>query len=203
MQLLIASRNPQKKAELAAILSDMGWDLLNLNDIADIPEVVEDGDSFNANAVKKAVETARYSAHLSLGDDSGLVVDALDGAPGIYSARFAGKEANDANNNAKLLSLLQEVPDEQRGARFVCAIAVAAPDGRFWTMEGICEGRIGRVADGTSGFGYDPLFIPNGCTGSFATMSAEEKHRISHRGRALQELQRCLPILMAELNSTT
>ncbi|MDO4539761.1 MAG: XTP/dITP diphosphatase [Syntrophomonadaceae bacterium] len=201
MRLLIASHNQKKKAELAAILSEMDIEVLSLAEVGALPMVEEDGDSFTANAVKKALQTAQNSGYLSLGDDSGLVVDALDGAPGIYSARFAGEDADDARNNAKLLDMLAEVPDERRTARFICALALANPGGKYWTVEGRCEGRIDRAPHGTAGFGYDPLFIPAGQDLSFAAMAAEDKHRISHRGQALKELKRLLPQIMTQLEA--
>lgn len=201
MRLLIASHNQKKKAELISILSALPVEVLSLDEVGALPEVVEDGDSFSANAVKKAVQTARASGHLCLGDDSGLVVDALDGAPGIYSARFAGEAADDAANNAKLLALLAATPAVERTARFVCVIAVATPQGRYWTVEGRCEGHIALEPQGSAGFGYDPLFIPVGRTQSFAQLGAEEKHRLSHRGNALRELKRLLPQIQEELEA--
>jgi len=185
-KLLIASRNQKKKNELQQILSDSAFALLSLDDLPPLPEVEEDGDTFAENAIKKAVTVARQTGLLTLADDSGLVVDALQGEPGIYSARYAGPEANDEKNNQKLLLALQNTPEQERTARFVCVIALAFPDGRVITVEGTCNGRIDRQSRGSEGFGYDPLFVPDGYEESFAQLSAQVKHSISHRGQALE-----------------
>lgn len=196
LELLIASRNQKKKKELETILSGFDVKLLSLDDLPPLPEVEEDGLTFAENAIKKALTVARQSKLLTLADDSGLVVDALQGAPGIYSARYAGPDANDAKNNRKLLQALQEIPDTERTARFVCVIALASPDGNVQTVKGSCEGRIDRTLHGAGGFGYDPLFIPDGYEQSFAELPAEEKNRISHRGMALQKIR---PLLQERL----
>jgi XTP/dITP diphosphohydrolase len=185
--LLIATRNAKKKRELQAILSAWNVQLLTLDDIKGMPEVEEDGSTFVENAAKKAETIARLSGCITLADDSGLVVDALNGAPGVFSARFAGAEANDENNNRKLLKMMQDVPEEERTARFVCVIAVAGPQGLINTVQGVCEGKIDLAPRGNGGFGYDPLFIPSGFDKSFAELSDAEKNKISHRGKALHE----------------
>ena len=184
--LLIATRNRKKKAELSEILAEWDVNLVSLEELEGIPEVDEDGATFTANALKKARTMAEISGLITLADDSGLMVDALGGAPGIFSARFAGPGCSDADNNAKLLSLLHEVPEAARTARFVCVIAVAIPGGEAETVKGICEGRIIASPRGQKGFGYDPLFIPAGFTSTFAELGEETKNQISHRGRALQ-----------------
>lgn len=184
--LLIATRNCKKKAELQEILADWEVNLVSLDELEGMPEVDEDGTTFAANALKKARTMAEISGLTTLADDSGLMVDALGGAPGIFSARFAGPGCSDADNNAKLLSLLREVPEAERTARFVCVIAVAIPGGKAETVQGICEGRIIASPRGQKGFGYDPLFIPAGFTSTFAELGEETKNQISHRGRALQ-----------------
>lgn len=189
LELLIATRNQKKKKELETILSGFDIKLLSLDDLPPLPEVEEDGLTFEENAIKKALTVARQSNLLTLADDSGLVVDALQGAPGVYSARYAGPDANDEKNNQKLLQALQGVPEAERTARFVCVIALASPDGNVQTVMGSCEGRIDRTLHGAGGFGYDPLFIPDGCGQSFAELPAEEKNRISHRGKALQKIR--------------
>ncbi|HEX3011765.1 MAG TPA: XTP/dITP diphosphatase, partial [Syntrophomonadaceae bacterium] len=166
--------------------------IVTLDDIEPLPEVEEDGVTFEANAIKKASINASLSGLVTLADDSGLVVDALDGKPGVYSARFAGEHANDEKNNQKLLALLNNIPEEQRTARFKCVIAICAPGGKTATVEGSCEGKIAIKPSGQQGFGYDPLFIPEGWEKSFAMLSGEEKNRISHRGKALQK---ALPII--------
>lgn len=187
--LLIATRNKKKRQELHEILKDWNIDIITLDDIKGIPEIEEDGSTFVDNAIKKASTVAALSGFITLADDSGLVVDALEGRPGVFSARFAGIDANDEKNNLKLLSMMQGLREEERTARFVCVIAVAEPDGRVQTVQGACEGRIANVASGQGGFGYDPLFIPLGLSQSFAELSDREKNAISHRGKALQEVK--------------
>lgn len=198
-KLLIATRNKHKKNELEAILA--GWEVqvLSLDDIPGVPEIVEDGATFAENAVKKARTTADLSGYITLADDSGLEVDALGGAPSIFSARFGGPEADDATNNHKLLYLLRDIVPDQRTARFVCVIAVAIPGGEMHTVRGVCEGHIADCGQGQGGFGYDPLFIPQGFNLTFAQLSEAEKNQISHRGQALlQALPYLRTILEAE-----
>lgn len=190
--LLLATRNQHKQRELTEMLAPLGIEVKSLMDFPECPEVEEDGQTFTANAIKKACSTAQYSGLTSLADDSGLEVKALGGQPGIYSARFAGEPGDDAANNRKLLELMQDVPADSRQARFVCEIAICHPDGEVRTVRGVCNGMIALEPKGTEGFGYDPLFLPEGCERSFAQLSAPEKNLISHRGRALQELQKLL-----------
>lgn len=187
--LLIATRNPKKKKELQEILSDFDVKLLSLDDIPPLPEIEEDGLTFQENAIKKALTVARLSNLLTLADDSGLVVDALQGEPGVFSARYAGPEADDDRNNQKLLQSLQNVEENKRTARFICVIALASPEGSVKTVMGSCEGMISRSPNGGEGFGYDPLFIPEGYDKSFAQLSPEIKNRISHRGVALNKIK--------------
>ncbi len=183
--LIIATRNPGKLEEIRQILGPE-IQLRSLADFADLPGIVEDGDTFEANAVKKARAVARHTGCPALADDSGLEVDALGGAPGVHSARFAGEKATDAQNNAKLLHLLGETPKEKRTARFRCVIVVTTPDGAVRTAQGRCEGRILKRPRGRGGFGYDPLFLVPALKLTFAELSPGEKNRISHRGRALK-----------------
>ena len=183
MQLLIATRNRHKLDEIQAILNSEDLEIIGLDDIPPIPETVEDGDSFEANAVKKATEAARSSGLTTLADDSGLEVDALDGAPGIHSARYAGEHGDDSANIVKLLKELGDAED--RTARFRCVIALATPEGEVRTVQGTCEGRIGFELCGENGFGYDPVFIPAGFSKTFAELTSAEKDSISHRGKAL------------------
>ena len=198
--LLIASHNTHKAGEIAAILGN-GFSVQSLANFPAAPEVVEDGDTFSANTVKKAIETASWLGSQTLGqalpdfvlaDDSGLAVDALGGAPGVRSARYAGGDGNstDAANNAKLLRALVGVADGNRGAQFQCVLALAAlgQGGEVRTFEGICRGRIARAESGEDGFGYDPLFIPDGHDLSFAELGPDIKNSISHRARALAKL---------------
>lgn len=172
--LTVATKNPGKLREIREILGSEAR-LLSLADFPDVGDIVEDGRTFEANAIKKALAVASQTGHVSLADDSGLEVDALDGAPGVYSARFAGEKATDEQNNRKLLRLLEDVPDAQRTARFRCVIAVGAPDGSVQTAEGTAEGRILHSPRGTGGFGYDPLFLVSGLRRTFAELPSEEK----------------------------
>jgi len=205
IKLLVATRNRHKLEEIRAILGP-GFECRSLEDFPDAPRVTEDGRTFAENAEKKARALAQWLAGrpearsgqpwLVLADDSGLETDALDGAPGVCSARFAAEEADgpencsDAANNAKLLRLLRDAPPERRGARFRCVMALSSvPPGETRFFEGVCEGRILEAPRGTGGFGYDPLFAPEGGRRAFAEMSAEEKNRLSHRARALAALK--------------
>ncbi|QGT98878.1 Nucleoside 5-triphosphatase RdgB (dHAPTP, dITP, XTP-specific) [Candidatus Syntrophocurvum alkaliphilum] len=190
--LLIASRNQKKKSELEDILSDIDVEIITLDDINEIPEVIEDGSTFEENAIKKAEMTAELSGYITLADDSGLEVDYLNGEPGIYSARFAGDNATDEKNNEKLLDLLQNIEKEQRTARFKCVIAISIPNGKTYIADGECNGIIADTPRGDGGFGYDPLFIPDGYNESFAELDKEEKNSISHRGRALKKAKKII-----------
>lgn len=183
MKLLIATKNKNKLQEIRDCLDLPNVEVLSAWDIPGCPDVEEDGVSFEENAAKKAVEMARHAGLWALADDSGLEVDALDGAPGIYSARYAGIPTDNDANNRKLLNELADKDD--RTARFRCVIALSSPDGICRTVQGSCEGQIAMACRGDQGFGYDPLFIPDGHDVTFAQMNADEKHAISHRGRAL------------------
>lgn len=184
MKLLIASRNHDKVREIKAALALRSVEMIAACDLPGLPEVAEDSDTFHGNAVKKAVTLALASGLWTLADDSGLSVDALDGAPGVRSARFAGDNGDYKANNAMLLDRMRD--QEIRSARFHCVIALSSPDGRAQIVEGVCEGRITREPRGSSGFGYDPLFVPNGHDKTFAEMSASAKNSVSHRGKALE-----------------
>jgi XTP/dITP diphosphohydrolase len=184
MRLLVATSNPHKLREIAAIFNLPGLRMVTLRDFPNIPEVVEDGETFEANAVKKALEPCLASGLWTMADDSGLEVRALNWAPGVRSARYAGEPADYEANNTRLLRELAEAAD--RTARFRCVIALASPDGTCRTVEGRCEGRIAERPSGAGGFGYDPLFVPDGCSLTFAEMPQAEKNAISHRGNALR-----------------
>jgi len=186
MELVLATRNEHKVSEIRGILKGYDVELLSFHDLPDLPEVVEDGATLDANAIKKAVEIARATGLPSLADDSGLEVDALDGAPGVHSARYAGPECDDEANNSKLLAELERVGDAERGAAFRCVIALATPAGLVGTVEGKTTGVIVRERRGDEGFGYDPLFLPDGFEHTYAEMKAAEKNAISHRGRAVR-----------------
>lgn len=190
MEIVLATRNKKKIEEIKRITIDLPITVLSLDNFPNCPETVEDKDTFEGNAVKKALEACRCTGKPSLADDSGLEVDALGGAPGVYSARYAGVtgSGNDVKNYEKLLFELTNVPDHKRGARFVCCMALAFPDGTVKTFFGYAEGCIGREPKGMTGFGYDPVFIPDGHKRTFAEMTGEEKDRLSHRGKALEKL---------------
>ena len=185
MKLLVATRNKHKLEEIRQIFALPGLTLLAADDVPGLPEdVVEDAATFEGNALKKARELCRASGLWTLADDSGLEVAALNNAPGVYSARYAGEPCSYPANNAKLLRELEGKAD--RRARFRCVIALCAPDGREWTVEGRCPGRIIDELRGANGFGYDPLFVPDGFEQTFAELDGASKNRISHRGNALR-----------------
>jgi len=185
--LVLATRNAGKTAEIRDLLQAFPVQICNLDDFGPIPEIEEDGTTFDENAYKKAHFAARMLGLPALADDSGLSVEALGGAPGIYSARYAGENATDADRCAKLL---QEMEGEhQRQAAFECVISIAVPEGPALTYEGRCEGQITRQPKGANGFGYDPVFFYPPGNKTFAEMTMAEKSEVSHRGRALQELQ--------------
>jgi len=186
MQLLVATRNKHKLEEIRQIFSVSGLTLLAADEVAGIPaDVEEDADTFEGNALKKARELGIASGLWTLADDSGLEVAALNNAPGVYSARYAGEPCSYPANNAKLLSELEGM--NNRRARFRCVIALRAPDGREWTVEGRCEGHISEAGHGTNGFGYDPLFVPDGYSQTFAELDSTTKNSLSHRGHALRK----------------
>ena len=201
-ELLLATGNPKKVAELRALLADSGVTVLVPADVGGLEDVVEDAPSFAGNAAKKAVAAARATGKWTLADDSGLEVAYLDGEPGVRSARWAGEHGNDALNNERLLERRAGVATEERGARFVCALALARPDGEIVAeIEGTAHGRILEEARGTRDFGYDPLFLftEEGfeATGrGFAELAPEAKSAVSHRGRALRDLAARLGELM-------
>ena len=196
--LLLATRNRGKLKEIKKLLDDLPFNIVDLSRYPSIEIVEESGDTFAANACLKASGYARQAAVLTLADDSGLIVDALDGAPGVHSARYAGERASDGERTEKLLRALAEVPPSQRGARFVSVIAIAQNEGKIVNMSfGECKGAIAREPRGYGGFGYDPIFIPEGFTLTFAQLEAAEKNRISHRARALSKAAGFLRALTA------
>ena len=192
-ELLVATNNAGKVRELARLLAEMPLRLRLLSEFGDIPEAVESGSTFAENAVLKATHYSALSGLFTLSDDSGLAVDVLGGRPGVYSARYAGPHATYAERMSRLLEELAAAGDSDRSARFVCVIAVADPStGEVETFDGVCEGRIARAPRGTGGFGYDPLFVPEGHTQTFGELSDEIKQQISHRARALSKAARFL-----------
>ena len=213
MKILLATHNRHKVREITVILegahreyredyshahpegsdsTPFPFTLLSLKDFGEIPEVVEDGSTFEENATKKAETAARETSIITLADDSGLEVNYLDGAPGILSARFSGVHGDFTENNKKLLGLMEGVPDEERAARFVCAVAIAVPGGETRTVRGVCPGIIAREESGIGGFGYDPIFLIPQLGKTMAELTMGEKNRISHRGRAFRKALRIL-----------
>jgi XTP/dITP diphosphohydrolase len=189
-ELLVATHNAGKVRELTALLEGLPLRLRMLSELPWIAEAEETGDTFAQNAALKARHYCSESGLWTMADDSGLVVDALGGAPGVYSARYGGRGISYAERMALLLEALSASADTERRARFVCVIALAAPHtGEVETFEGVCEGRIAQAPRGTGGFGYDPLFIPDGYTQSFGELPPEVKQRLSHRSRALMQAQ--------------
>lgn len=187
MDFILATNNMKKLAEMQRILSPLGINVVTAKMLGrELPEVVEDGTTFEENARIKAKSACEIMDMPAIADDSGICVDYLDGAPGIFSARFSGGHGNDEANNDLLLEKLEGVPMEQRTAYYACAICCVFPDGKEITVRGECHGYIGFERDGSEGFGYDPLFIINGK--AFGRYSAEEKDKISHRGNALRLL---------------
>jgi XTP/dITP diphosphohydrolase len=191
-RLLLATRNPGKLVELRRMLS--GFDVVGLADVPDFPEAPETGATFAENALAKARDAAAATGLPSVADDSGLAVDALNGMPGVLSARWSGRHGDDRANLELLLAQVGDVPDERRGAAFVCAAALVVPGGPETVVHGAWTGRLTRAPRGTNGFGYDPIFVPDGETRTSAELSADEKDAASHRARALQAL---LPHLRA------
>ena len=187
IRLVIATRNKGKTSEIRELLKGFPIEIMDLDDFGPIPEVVEDGESFDDNAYKKASFTARVLGLPALADDSGLIVDALNGAPGVHSARYAGENASDQDRYEKLLREMQGV--DNRRAAFECIISIAVPAGPALTYEGRCEGVIATEAAGKNGFGYDPIFFFPAIGKTFAELTREEKSRVSHRGKALQEIR--------------
>ncbi len=192
MQLVVATRNKKKLSEINEILKDMDLELLSLDSYKFAPQVVENGKTFQENAIRKAVKLARFTGALCLGEDSGLCVDLLDGAPGIRSARFSGKEKSDLKNNLKLLKLLAGLPLQKRKAHYVCAVALADKKGLIGVVEGKCSGLIALAAKGRAGFGYDPLFYIPKYKKTFAQLGEKIKHKMSHRYYALKKVKRII-----------
>jgi len=197
-RLLIATRNRGKIREIEPLLAEIGWVPVALDELPGMAEVEETGSTFAENALLKARAAAASSGLPALADDSGLVVDWLQGAPGVRSARFAGEKASDAENNARLLELLAGVPEPARTARFCCAMALVLPDGREWLVEGSCEGIIGREPQGQGGFGYDPIFYLPEFALTMAELEPAAKNRISHRARALARIRDILQQVQAD-----
>jgi len=183
MDLIIATGNAHKLNEIRALLEGLPVSVRGLDSLTDVPPLIEDGETFAENAIRKARPVALYAHAWVMADDAGLEVEALDGAPGVFSARFAGEPSNDAANNQKLLDLMAQ--EENRRACFRCAIALCSPEGNVEVVEGSCHGTILKAPRGAEGFGYDPLFLPVNHSLSFAELDNAHKNRLSHRGQAL------------------
>jgi len=188
LKLLLATRNRNKVIEMQRALEDTGWQVVMLSDIVDVPQVEEDGATFEENARKKARTAAERAKMWTLAEDSGLEIDALGGEPGVKSARYAGEGANDADRIRKVLDRLVAVPEERRTARFRCVMCLVDPAGDETCLEGRCEGHIAHSARGSAGFGYDPIFVPDGHDRTFAELGLGVKSEISHRARAMQQV---------------
>jgi len=195
--LVLGTRNAKKRQEIIDLFGDLGLDIRDLSKWPDAPEVVENGKTFEENARKKASELAQNVHHWVLGEDSGLVVPGLNGRPGVYSARYAGRQGDDAANNARLLAELAPLPDDRRAAYYVCCVALADPQGQIQAVaEGRCHGIITRELRGTGGFGYDPLFLIPEYHHTLGELSARVKQALSHRARALEKLRPTLRRLL-------
>jgi XTP/dITP diphosphohydrolase len=193
--LVIGSANRKKALELAELLKGLSWDVKSLTDFPPVPECEEDGVTFEANAIKKARYYADQLGMACIADDSGLVVDALDGAPGVYSARYAGEPKSDERNMEKLLDELADTPWHERTARFICCAVFAEPGREPHLEMGTVEGHISMEPFGSGGFGYDPLFVPSGYEQTFGELAPKVKHTLSHRGQALAKLRAYLETL--------
>ncbi|OIK16939.1 non-canonical purine NTP pyrophosphatase [Bacillus sp. MUM 116] len=195
-EVIIATKNPGKAREFESIFGKRGIEVKTLLDFPEIPDVEETGVTFEENATLKAEAVSKALNKMVIGDDSGLIIDMLDGRPGIYSARYAGEHKNDQDNIDKVLSELEGVPEEERTARFYCALAVAVPNQATITVYGTCEGRILTEKRGTHGFGYDPIFYVPDLGLAMAELPSEEKNKISHRANALKRLDSVLDSIL-------
>jgi XTP/dITP diphosphohydrolase len=195
IELLVATTNRGKFAEVESSFKHLPLRILPLQSLGTFPVVIEDGATYEENALKKARILAEYSGYLTLADDSGLEVDALNGGPGIYSARYSGEEGNDQKNNEKLLNVLNDIPEDERTARFVCALALCAPKSqgpKQLIVRESCEGRIAFSPKGQNGFGYDPIFFYPPFGKTFGEIDRETKATVSHRGKAIKRLAQSL-----------
>ncbi|NLK38331.1 MAG: XTP/dITP diphosphatase [Epulopiscium sp.] len=191
-RIVFATKNKGKLKEINALLAELNVPVVSMEEAGITADVTEDGTTFEENAKKKAIEIMNITHEITLADDSGLEVDYLEGAPGVYSARYLGEDTPYSVKNQHILSLLQDVPDKKRTARFVCVIAAAFPDGRVFTAKGTMEGIIAREIRGENGFGYDPIFYIPQLGLTTAELSPEDKNAISHRGKALTQMKELL-----------
>lgn len=197
MELVLATKNKDKIKEIKYILRGLNVKILSIEDYPNLPEAHEDGETLRANAIKKAVTIAGYTSKWALADDTGLEVAVLDGAPGVYSARFAGPGCKYIDNNKKLLKLLGDLPKKKRKAQFKCVIALAEPQGTVRTVLGVINGYISTEMKGKSGFGYDPVFVAPEYGKTFAQLGLKTKNKISHRAQALEKMKKVIKKLLA------
>jgi XTP/dITP diphosphohydrolase len=197
-KVIIATKNKGKAKEFERMLEPKGYEVLTLLDFPDFKDIEETGETFEENAVLKAEEASAVLNELVIADDSGLIIDALGGRPGVYSARYAGEKKDDNANIDKVLSELDGVPFTDRSARFYCVLAIAGPNRETSTYSGACEGKILEERRGTNGFGYDPIFLVENKDRAMAELTSEEKAAISHRGNALKQFEENLPALLGE-----
>jgi len=191
-EMVLGTRNHGKIAEFRSLFKGMYIKLLSFYDFPDMPPVEEDGRTFRENAEKKAKTIAKATGRIAVSDDSGLEVDFLDAVPGVSSARFAGERATDRENARKVLKMLDSVPWEKRGARFVCVVCASTPKGKTISAEGVCKGKISFEMRGSHGFGYDPIFVPDGYRMTMAEIDPELKNKISHRAEAMRKFRKVL-----------
>lgn len=199
--LVLATANPHKREELVALLGDLGFRIRTLEEFPSAPSIVEDGETCQANAIKKAEGIARHTGLLTLADDTGLEVEALGGRPGVYAARYAGEEATYVDNCRKLLHELKGVPASQRTARFVTVVAIVDPSAGVEVVEGVLEGRVAEAQSGTQGFGYDPVFFVPELNQTLAELTLEQKNQMSHHARALIKAKEVLRRKLKEHNT--
>ncbi|MDD5258600.1 MAG: XTP/dITP diphosphatase [bacterium] len=198
MELVLATKNRDKIKEIKHLLRGIEVKVLSIKDYPDLPEVREDGDTLRDNAIKKAVTIAKYTGKWALADDTGLAVASLDGAPGVYSARFAGPGCKYIDNNKKLLQLLGDLPLNKRKAQFKCVIALAEPGGKVHTVSGLINGYIGTEIKGRHGFGYDPVFMVPEYGKTFAQLGLKTKNQISHRSKALEKIKKVIQRMIVD-----
>jgi len=198
LELIVATKNKKKLKEIKDILKGFKVKVISMEIYPDLPRIIENGLTFKDNAIKKAVKIARFTKKLTLGEDSGLCIDALQGLPGVRSARFSGRDKSDLKNNLKVLKLLEGVPLKKRKAYYVCAVALADQDGLIGVVEGRCPGLIDFKQKGTSGFGYDPLFLIPKYKKTFGQLGERIKHKMSHRYHALEKARKIIEIYIVK-----
>lgn len=198
MEIILATRNKNKIKEMTSLFSELPIKFLTLDQFPNVGEIIEDGETCKENAIKKATVVSRSTGKPALSDDSALEIDALYGAPGVYSARFAGEDVTYADNRRKVLTLMKEIPREKRTACFKTVLALVIPGKEPILTEGKTEGTIGMTEQGEEGFGYDPIFLLNGEKRSYSQMTSEEKNRLSHRGKAAEKMRKVLEGILLE-----